>query len=803
MRALSFLSLAVLALLAAPAAESVAAPNYWPRTPSTSTTLGWNVASSFTSMDAIADGSGGFFVTHDDGYSGHVQHVLANGSTAWPWYVFELPGATGGYGNPAITADGAGGVLVAYEKHGGGDDLRVVRVTAAGTLSPDWPATGLSVCPSSDYDYLADIAPDGEGGAFVAFIRSGPYQVFVQHVRDNGKLDSNWPADGVQIQESGSTFAAPRILPDGEGGAMIFYLGTPYGVPEILVSRVDRFGNKRTDLFPSSGTSLTGVSSSTFDVVRTGDGLFGIVWSRAVSGTDQVFIDVLDNLGRTGFAPAGGRQLSDAAAGAQWPVIETNVYRDFLVAWVSSNQVVGARRQQDLSVHPSFPTGVATIATMSSAYTYRLSISSDGAEGMHVGWRDPNEASVLRSQRLTGSGAIPVGWSPLGQVMATSTGAIGDRHFIFSDGDGGACAVFGSNSLLAINRTRRDGTHGLLLPAVLTALNDVPMDQGGKLSVYWRASEVDTTPLNAVGSYMLWRRMPALSAQAMLARGARLLSAGEAPQAAAEGSIRVRTEPATATTTYWEYLGSTPARGWAGYGRTVDTMSDYYMPTYYVPYEVFIVESVSPMGVVLGTSAPDSGFSMDNLSPAMPAAFTAARSGGATHLSWLPSAEPDFQAYRLHRGTSADFLPSDANLVATPTSPGWVDAVSTSYYYKLAAVDVHANTGHYALVSPSQTLDAPGAPGPALSFAAIAPNPARGPVSLSFALPSDAHVRLEVYDAQGRLARTLVDAALPAGQHSRAWDLRDASGVSLAPGLYLARLQSPQGTLVRRFAVVD
>jgi hypothetical protein len=301
---------------------------------------------------------------------------------------------------------------------------------------------------------------------------------------------------------------------------------------------------------------------------------------------------------------------------------------------------------------------------------------------------------------------------------------------------------------------------------------------------------------------MAWRRMPAVYLQSRLARGARVLAGTESPDAAGPGAIRVL-QGATATT-YWEYLGSTPARGWAGYGMTVATNSDLLGPGYPVPWEAFIVETVSPAGAVLATSAPDSGFSLDNLSPASPAAFTAMRAGGATHLHWARNTEGDFREYRLYRGASAAFVPDDGNLVSAQSDTGFIDPALPGSYYKLAALDVHGNASAYALVTPAQTLGVDDAAPAALAFAPVAPNPARGRVSLSFTLSRAGHVRLNVFDTQGRRVASLVDAPRAAGAHTEEWDLRgDGGGRTLAPGMYLARLETPAGALSRRFVVVE
>ena len=77
-----------------------------------------------------------------------------------------------------------------------------------------------------------------------------------------GALDPFWPATGVRLQENGSTYYQPRVFRDDEGGAMIFYVGTPYGGNAIVVTRVNRYGSKRTDLFPGSGMVLANSPAS-------------------------------------------------------------------------------------------------------------------------------------------------------------------------------------------------------------------------------------------------------------------------------------------------------------------------------------------------------------------------------------------------------------------------------------------------------------------------------------------------------------------------------------------------------------
>ena len=91
----------------------------------------------------------------------------------------------------------------------------------------------------------------------------------------------------------------------------------------------------------------------------------------------------------------------------------------------------------------------------------------------------------------------------------------------------------------------------------------------------------------------------------------------------------------------------------------------------------------------------------------------------------------------------------------------------------------------------------------ALSFSAPRPNPSRGEVELSFGQPAAGHVRLAVYDPQGRLVRTLTDADLAAGPHYATWDGADDAGRRVAPGIYLARFEAHGTAFVRRVVRLD
>jgi len=91
----------------------------------------------------------------------------------------------------------------------------------------------------------------------------------------------------------------------------------------------------------------------------------------------------------------------------------------------------------------------------------------------------------------------------------------------------------------------------------------------------------------------------------------------------------------------------------------------------------------------------------------------------------------------------------------------------------------------------------------ATSFAtpevAVRPNPARGATQWQLELPFGETVSLHLFDAQGRLVKTLLDReALPAGKH-----VQDIALYDLPAGLYFLQTLTSQAKIVRRVVVLD
>jgi hypothetical protein len=158
---------------------------------------------------------------------------------------------------------------------------------------------------------------------------------------------------------------------------------------------------------------------------------------------------------------------------------------------------------------------------------------------------------------------------------------------------------------------------------------------------------------------------------------------------------------ASAPEGFWEPIGEVPAARFPGYAFTALTLQDSLPDSN--PYTAFVIQPVTSSPNLIVYSDPDSGYSVDNLAPPIPASFAATYGSSMTTLHWTLSRAPDFAEFRLYRGASADFVPGASNLVFAANDTNFVDVAGSSTY-KLAAIDIHGNHSKYAVVSPMQPV---------------------------------------------------------------------------------------------------
>ena len=328
----------------------------------------------------------------------------------------------------------------------------------------------------------------------------------------------------------------------------------------------------------------------------------------------------------------------------------------------------------------------------------------------------------------------------------------------------------------------------------IALIHDLPNDQGGHVDLRWDASPLDRVPNDPITQYKIWRQLPGGLAAQQIASGARRLvdPARGAPQV---GDVRV-TRYATQTL-YWEYLATQISGGYPGYSFPAATLADSVGTSN--PRTSFMVEADEPSDGLYWSSAPDSGYSVDNLPPAAVTPFTGTYSAGTVTLHWGTSTAPDFASYLVYRGMSPNFVPAPGNLVTSQPDTGYADHTPLQYY-KLAAEDLHGNIGPYTLLQLPVALAVEGGAGYAFALDEVKPNPALGrKLSVRFTLADREPAELEMLDIAGRRVWSREVGALGAGPH----EVSLGVGRALPPGLYLVRLTEGPNVRTARAAILN
>lgn len=105
----------------------------------------------------------------------------------------------------------------------------------------------------------------------------------------------------------------------------------------------------------------------------------------------------------------------------------------------------------------------------------------------------------------------------------------------------------------------------------------------------------------------------------------------------------------------------------------------------------------------------------------------------------------------------------------------------------------------FAIDTPSSVDDLPGA-ARIIGTPSAHPNPFNPSTTLSFTVSGagSVPVTVDVFDLSGRLVRRLLDASVPAGDHTARWDGRDDDGSSVPSGVYLARVRAGDDLLAAK-----
>ncbi|MBN1482393.1 T9SS C-terminal target domain-containing protein [candidate division KSB1 bacterium] len=334
-------------------------------------------------------------------------------------------------------------------------------------------------------------------------------------------------------------------------------------------------------------------------------------------------------------------------------------------------------------------------------------------------------------------------------------------------------------------------------PKIL-GISDIANDQGRQVRVTWSRSLNETDKSEpAVTFYSLWRRVDGINK-----------TAGNDG-----GTEKEHTLTETANTyknqsgKLWDFIANIPAERHDIYGYVAPTLAD--STSQGIHWSVFYVSAHTADPDVFYPSLPDSGYSIDNLAPAIPSGLTAYRSERAVTLAWQKNAEKDLSHYSIYKSLVKTFVPAPGNLFRTTADTFVVDDAidqANTYYYRISAVDLSGNESDYsdqvcALATDLQKPDDAAIPSDYVFYPNY-PNPFNTTTALAYSIPRACEVCLLIFDAAGKKVRTLVESRQNKGLYRVLWDGAHDSGEMVSTGVYLVSFKTQDCHIVRKIVLV-
>jgi hypothetical protein len=362
----------------------------------------------------IPDGAGGTIIVWADVRSGstldiYVQKLSTIGYIQWPSNGVAICTGQTGLALGGIVSDGAGGAIITWhDRRNFYNGIFAQRIASNGTVM--WTTNGVTVCSLIEHQQTPALAPDGSGGAIIAWEdrRNGGYDIYAQRLDASGA--PQWTAGGIPICDSGQSQTTPQVVEDGSGGAVIAWSDRRNTLDfDIFAQRVNASGALQWGF--GSPVSAWMYDQADCRLIHIGSGETMVTWldGRSGSSTD-VYAQKLNVTGTAQWANNGVAVC--AAAGDQDDVrIVPNGSGGAFISWDDER-----KGTSDIDIYaqnigsdgtPSWTADGKEICG-ASGNQIAAAISEDGANGMFVAWADSRSGTAKAyCHRVDAAGNIP------------------------------------------------------------------------------------------------------------------------------------------------------------------------------------------------------------------------------------------------------------------------------------------------------------------------------------------------------------------------------------------------------------
>jgi hypothetical protein len=430
----------------------------------------------------------------------------------------EPSGASG----PVIARDLMGGAFIAWsDGRNGNADIFAQRLSVSGTAL--WTSGGVPVCtdPSSSSDI--NICSDGAGGAIVTWIdsRNGNPDIYAQRIGPNGTR--RWTSNGIVICNNTSNQNYPQIVPDGAGGAIIVWEDWRSGNLDAYAQRIDATGYV---WWTANGVAVCSAANNQTWVRAASDNAGGAIlsWMDLRNGNYDIYAQRISGAGAAVWT-AGGVAICTALLTQGNPALTGDGSGGAIITWMDQRAGLSDIYAQRISSGGTVQWTADGVAIGAMAYEqYYPYLDQDGAGGAIVAWLDNRSGdgiSQVYTQRINGAGTVQ--WTPNG-VKLSARPIYQWEARVASDGQGGAVICWEDYQNIRAQRVNAAGaaqwpTDGILISAAADAQltpRIVPNDAGGAI-ITWndnRSGNYDIYANNIEAGGQLYRPAPEIASVA-------------------------------------------------------------------------------------------------------------------------------------------------------------------------------------------------------------------------------------------------------------------------------------------------
>lgn len=280
---------------------------------------------------------------------------------------------------------------------------------AAPTVDAAWNPAGEPVATGLSTQNVPAVASDGAGGSIIAFEdrRSGNYDVYVQRIDASGV--AQWTLNGVAICSATGDQRNVGIVPDGSGGAIIWWEDQRVGFPaDIYAQRVNSSGVPQ---WTADGIGVCTVAQAQTFPVGVSDGAGGVIvaWQDRRAFNYDIYAQRLDGSGTPQWT-ANGVEVCGATGNQVTPQITTDGANGAWIAWTDPRAGAGnthyyTQRVSSAGAPQYLADGLPVCVAGNSRSA--LTLAPDNAGGVMLAWRDNrNGLAELFVQYVTSAGAI-------------------------------------------------------------------------------------------------------------------------------------------------------------------------------------------------------------------------------------------------------------------------------------------------------------------------------------------------------------------------------------------------------------